>query len=322
MTGYTQLTQVERYQIQALKGLEFTPAAIATELKRHKATISRELRRNATDGGYDSAEAQRMALMRSQGKARARIEGRTMALVKRKLKLDWSPEQISRWLAMFTALRVSHTWIYQYIGADKQGGGKLWKHLRCQKQRRKRYGSQNRRGQIKNRVSIDERPPVVATRERLGDWEIDTIVGSRHSGALLSLTERKSKDILLAKLPCASADEVVYATLGLLEPLIELTHTITADNGKEFSGHEDIARVLEALFYFAHPYSPWERGTNENANGLVRQYFPKSRDFSTITQAELDHAMDRLNNRPRKCLGMLTSHQVLCGIKHGVALAS
>lgn len=322
MTGYTQLTQVERYQIQALKGLDFTPAGIAAVLQRHKATISRELRRNATDGGYCPAEAQRLALKRRRDKARPRITGRARALVKRKLKLDWSPEQISLWLAKFKAIRVSHTWIYQYVGADKQRGGKLWKHLRCQKRRRKRYGSLNRRGQIKNRVSIDERPPVVNTRERLGDWEIDTIAGARHSGALLSLTERQSKGILLAKLPCATADEVVYSTLGLLEPLIELTHTITADNGKEFSGHEDIARVLNAGFYFAHPHAPWERGTNENANGLVRQYFPKGRDFSTITQAELDHAMDRLNNRPRKCLGMLTPNQVLYGIKQEVALAS
>ena len=121
---------------------------------------------------------------------------------------------------------------------------------------------------------------------------------------------------------CSAFDEVVYATLGLLAPLIELTHTITSDNGKEFSGHEDIARVLEAEFYFAHPYSPWERGANENANGLVRQYFPKGRDFSMITQSELDHAMDRLNNRPRKSLAMQTPHQVLCGIKPRVALAS
>lgn len=322
MTSYTQLTQVERYQIHALQRLDFTMAGIAEELNRHISTIGRELRRNAGAGGYCAGQAQQLALERRRDKARPRISRRTKALVKRKLKLDWSPEQISLWLAKFDTIRVSHTWIYQFIAANRRNGGKLYKHLRCQKLRRKRYGSQDRRGQIKNRVSIDERPEVVDERSRLGDWEIDTIVGAKHSGVLLSLTERQSRDILLAKLACGSADEVVYATLGLLAPLIDLTHTITADNGKEFSGHEDIARVLETDFYFAHPYSPWERGTNENGNGLVRQYFPKGRDFSTITQSELDHAMERLNNRPRKCLGMLTPNQVLYGIKPSVALAS
>jgi IS30 family transposase len=138
----------------------------------------------------------------------------------------------------------------------------------------------------------------------------------------LSLTERQSLGVLLAKLPACSAEEVINATIGLLFDQWNKVLTITSDNGKEFSGHVEIARVLEAGFYFAHPYSPQERGTNENANGLVRQYFPKDRDFSTITQAELDFVMDRLNNRPRKSLGMLTPHQVLCGIKHSVALAS
>jgi IS30 family transposase len=261
-------------------------------------------------------------LERSQGKSRPRITPLVKALAGQKVREDWSPEQISLWLLAFKGLRVSHTWIYSLVAADRRAGGTLWEHLRCRKRWRKKYGGQERRGQIINKVSIDERPEIVDLRCRLGDWEIDTIVGAKHSGALLSLTERKAKAILLAKLHRATADEVVYATLALLWPYKDLTHTITSDNGKEFSGHADIARLLEAGFYFAHPYSPQERGTNENANGLVRQYFPKGSDFSTITQSDLDHVMDRLNNRPRKGLGMLTPHQVLCGIKHGVALAS
>jgi IS30 family transposase len=321
MTGYTQLTQVERYQIQALAELKYNISLIAGELGRHKSTISRELKRNGDDGGYAADRAQLRALALGQHRSRPRVTRLTRALVKHKLRLDWSPEQISLWLAKFKPQRVSHTWIYQYVGLDQQRGGRLFRHLRCQKQRRKRYGSQDRRGQIKDRVSIDDRPVVVAERSRLGDWEIDTIVGAKHSGALLSLTERKAKAVLLAQLPQATADEVVYATLGLLIDQDQV-HTITADNGKEFSGHQDIARILEAGFYFAHPYSPQERGTNENANGLIRQYFPKGRNFSTITQSELDHAMDRLNNRPRKCLGMLTPNQVLYGISPDVALTS
>lgn len=322
MRNYNQLTQLERYQIQALKGAGSSMADIAVELKRHSSTISRELKRNATAGSYCPDQAHRQALERQRDKPRQRINDHVHETVSILIKWDWSPEQISLWLAQERITKVSHEWIYQYIYADKRSGGKLHIHLRCQKKRRKRYGSNERRGQIRNRVSIDERPPVVAKRSRIGDWEIDTIAGAHHSGALLSLTERKSRDILLAKMPDCSADEATYATLGLLAELKEIVHTITADNGKEFSGHEDIARVLETEFYFAHPYSPWERGTNENANGLIRQYFPKDRDFSTITQAELDHAMDRLNNRPRKCLGMKTPHQVLYGIKPFVALAS
>lgn len=320
--SYTQLALVERYQILALSVAGRCLSEIAAELGRHPATISRELRRNRQAGDYNPEQAAALARQRRRDKPRRRIGEQIRTAVQLLIGWDWSPEQVSLWLAAEPGLSVSHEWIYQYIYADKRNGGSLHTHLRCQKARRKRYGGRDRRGVINNRVSIDERPGIVAERSRLGDWEIDTIVGARRSGVLLSLTERQSRDILLAKLACGSADEVVYATLGLLAPLIDLTYTITADNGKEFSGHEDIARVLEAQFYFAHPYAPWERGTNENANGLVRQYFPKSRDFSTITQEELDHAMERLNNRPRKCLGMQTPNQVLYGIKPEVALDS
>ena len=322
MTSYNQLTQVERYQIHALQGADCSMADIARKLGRHPSSISRELKRNAIAGRYCPGPAHRRAQLRQQDKPRQRSKGHVRETVSILIRYDWSPQQVSLWLAKERKTQVSHEWIYQFIYADKRSGGKLHTHLRCQKKRRKRYGSNERRGQISNRVSIDERPAVVAQRSRIGDWEIDTMIGARHSGALLSLTERKSRGVLLAKLPDCSADEATYATLGLLSELKDKVHTITVDNGKEFSGHEDISRVLEAKFYFAHPYSPWERGTNENANGLMRQYFPKGRDFSTITQAELEHAMDRLNNRPRKCLGMQTPNQVLYGIKPNVALAS
>jgi len=322
MTSYTQLTQLERYQIHALRRTGSSLDCIARTLERHSSTISRELRRNCEADCYCPDRAQRLAMKRRRDKPRQRIDGQTWLLVFQLLRRDWSPEQVSLWLAQELDVSISHEWIYQQIYADKRRGGKLHRHLRCQKPRRKRYGGQDRRGQISNRVSIDERPALVEQRHRLGDWEIDTIIGARRSGALLSLTERKSRFVLIARLPDCTAAEATYATLGLLAPLVEQVYTITADNGKEFSGHADIARVLEAKFYFAHPYSPWERGTNENANGLIRQYFPRQRNFKTITQSELDHAMDRLNNRPRKCLALLTPNQVLCGIKPHVALAS
>jgi len=322
MTTYNQLTQLERYQIQVWSARNDTITEIAAELGRHKSTISRELRRNRQSGEYCAEAAQQQAVSRRRAKARPRVTPLVRALVKHKLRQDWSPEQVSLWLAANKPQRASHTWIYRFVAADKQAGGSLHKHLRCRKKRRKKYGSQDKRGQIKDRVFIDKRPPVVEARSRLGDWEIDTIIGAKHSGALLSLTERKSLAILLAKLNGCLAEEVINATIGLLSELGDQVLTITSDNGKEFSGHAEIARVLDTEFYFAHPYSPYERGTNENANGLVRQYFPKDRDFSTITQEELIFAMERLNNRPRKKLGMLTPNQVLCGIKQCVALAS
>ena len=248
MTSYTQLTQVERYQIQALYGVDFTITGIAAELGRHKSTISRELIRNSDDDSYRADRAQQQALKRRRGKSRPRVSRLARALVLHKLKQDWSPEQVSLWLAAFKSQRVSHTWIYRHVADDKRAGGKLWQQLRCRKSKRKRYGSQDRRGQIKDRVSIDERPPVVDARSRLGDWEIDTIIGAKRSGALLSLTERKSLGILLATLPSCSAEEVINATIGLLSDLGDKVLTITADNGKEFSGHKDIARVLDAEF--------------------------------------------------------------------------
>jgi IS30 family transposase len=231
-------------------------------------------------------------------------------MVETHLRQEWSPEQISGWLHRQHKLRVSHERIYQYVYDDKWVGGTLHRHLRCQKQRRKRYGSRDRRGQLANRRCISERPAIVQQRSRLGDWEADTIVGKGHQQAIVSLTERKSKLTLLAKVEQATAEAVEAAMTGLLEPLAQRVHTITSDNGREFARHEHIATKLRADFYFAHPYASWERGLNENTNGLVRQYFPKGTDFTAITDEAIEQVMQRLNHRPRKTLGFTTPHQV------------
>jgi IS30 family transposase len=194
----------------------------------------------------------------------------------------------------------------QYVLADKSAVDDLYRHLRCLKKRKKRYGVYERRGKLLNRVSIDDRPAFVDTRERLGDWEVDTIVGKGRRGAIVFLTERKSRLALLYKVERRTAKAVADAVIQLLTPLKALTHTITSDNGKEFADHERIAESLRTEIYFAHPYSTGERATNENTNGLIRQYFPKKRDFSSITYDEIILAMRRLNNRPRKCLGFET----------------
>lgn len=322
MESYTQLTQEERYQIHALMKAGHNQTEIAQLLERHKSTISRELRRNKGLRGYRPSQAQRIAQSRREAKAQPRITSQTWDLVERLLQEDWSPEQVSLWLAVTMHISISHEWIYQYILQDKRMGGRLYRHLRCQKQRRKRYGSYSRRGIIPNQVSIEERPAIVECRSRIGDWELDTVIGKGHRGALVTLTKRKSRLTLIAKVVRKSADDVKRAILRLLKPLADKVHTLTSDNGREFSHHEQIASNLNADFYFAHPYASWERGLNENTNGLIRQYFPKNKAFTDVTSKEIRIVMDKLNNRPRKCLGMKTPNQVFFGINPPVALAS
>ena len=194
--------------------------------------------------------------------------------------------------------------------AEQRRGGTLYKHLRSQKKQRRRYRGYLRRGQIPNRISIDERPKIVASKRRFGDWEGDTIIGAHHQGALLSFTERKSKLVRLIKLKDKGAPTVCRTTIKLLATFRGRLHTITVDNGKEFCAHEAMAAALSTKIYFAHPYSSWERGLNENTNGLIRQYFPKKSDFSQITTRDVRRAEARLNNRPRKTLGYRTPKEV------------
>jgi len=319
---YKQLTQEERYQISALLKAEHDQTEIAMILGRHKLTISREISRNTGLRGYRPKQAQRLTEERRQSKNRPRISDDTWLAVEQLLTLDWSPEQISLWLKTFCGISISHEWIYQFVLQDKANGGNLCMHLRCQKQRRKRYGSYNRRGQLIDRISIDARPAVVELRSRIGDWELDTIIGKGYQQAIVSLIERKTRYTLIQKVERKTAECVSNAIINLLSPFSEYVHTMTSDNGKEFADHKNIADKLNAEFYFAHPYASWERGLNENTNGLIRQYFPKGRDFTTITQKEINQAMYKLNNRPRKCLGMKTPNQVFLGINPPVALAS
>ena len=309
--NYTHLTREERYQIYALKKAGHPQSEIAIVLKRNVSTISRELSRNTGGRGYRPSQAHRLATERRAMNARM-IDDATWQFAQARLREDWSPEQISNHAA------ISVETVYQRVYADKRAGGLLWQHLRCQKQRRKRYGKHDRRGIIPNRQSIEARPAIVEERSRIGDWEADTIIGKNHKQAIVSLVERKSGYTLIRKVKRKTARAVRKAAVSLLKPHRDKVHTLTSDNGKEFSEHEQIAKDLDADFYFAHPYASWERGTNENTNGLIRQYFPKNRDFTTITQQEINHAMKRLNNRPRKRLGFLTPVQVF--FKSGVAL--
>jgi IS30 family transposase len=307
---YRQLARGQRYQIKALMKQGHNQSQIAANIGCHKSTISRELKRNRGWKGYRPHQADELAYDRQCEAYRSRIAWKTWQEVERLLRQDWSPQQIAGRLKFEKQPTVSHECIYLYIYAEKRRGGTLHQHLRSQKKQRKRYSGYIRRGQIPNRTSIEKRPQIVARKGRFGDWEADTIVGARHKGGILSVVERKSKLTRLCKLATKAAAEMKDNTIELLAPLAAKVHTITVDNGKEFCDHELIAAGLQARVYFAHPYASWERGLNENTNGLVRQYFPKKYEFARITDQDLQQVEDRLNNRPRKTLGYRTPNEV------------
>lgn len=309
MRTYHQLTQAQRYQIYALRKTKHTLAKIADMIGVHKSSVSRELKRNQGQRGYRPQQAHELAADRRQ-KAVPRITGEVWDIVESLLRQEWSPEQISGRLKKEQDIRISHEWIYQHILVDKQAGGDLYKHLRCHRKRRKRYGSYDRRGKLPNCRSIEERPACVNTRKRLGDWEVDTMLGKQQKHAMLTLTERKSRFTLLGKVSRRTARAVRRQVCKLLLPVQDKVHTLTSDHGKEFADHELIADTLQLKFYFAHPYAAWERGTNENTNGLLRQYFPKKSDFKTISNKKIEQITSKLNFRPRKTLRFKTPFEV------------
>ena len=307
--SYNQLTQEQRYQIYALLKMGHNQSEIANVICVHKSTVSREWRRNRGQRGYRPKQAHHKAMSRRKWDRR-RIQPQTWVWIEEKIRQDWSPEQISLWMRKYESVNVSHEWIYQYIYADKSAGGDLHKHLRCQKKQRKRYGSNDRRGKITTQVSIEQRPAIVEKRKRLGDWEADTMIGKKSPYALVTLVERKSRFTLLKKINRRTAAAAKEAMIQMLKPYPLRTLTITCDNGSEFADHQEIAEELNTDVYFAHPYASWERATNENTNGLARQYFPKGSDFSKITDEKVQFAENRLNSRPRKCLDIKTPEMV------------
>ena len=302
--GYNQLTYENRNEIKAYLKLGLTMVVITYLIGVHKSTISRELKRNSGLRGYRPNQAQDKATTR---KKRSRKKTGLTQVVKQRVAYyvnqDWSPEQISGYLALAEDIHISHETIYQYIWADKQAGGDLYTHLRgARKKKKKRYGKKDTRGRLNDRVSIDERPATVTNKERLGDWEIDTIIGSHHQGALVSAVERTTKLTCIEVVPHKEAEIVGQTIINMLQPFKGKVLTITVDNGKEFAFHKKITQELGAQVYFAHPYHSWERGLNENTNGLIRQYFPKKYDFRTIAKQDTLLVENRLNNRPRKTL--------------------
>jgi len=304
--SYTHLSQDERYQIQHLHGGGFSAGEIGAQMQRATTTISRELRRNASDGGkYQARPAHRQSAKRRRAASMlARIHPDRWLAVEARLAEDWSPEQIT------AEASISHERIYQHIAADRQRGGELWQHLRCRKQRRRRHrcGTPRQRQRFRGR-RIAERPAFVESRKRVGDWEGDTIVG-KGLARVVTLVDRKSGLLRMRRVPNGEADTVMRAIVHALHPLQARVHTLTWDNGSEFAEHAVIDIALRAKSYFAEPYSSWQRGTNENTNGLVRQYLPKRCDLGAYSDADIQVIEDKLNQRPRKRLRFRTPQQV------------
>jgi IS30 family transposase len=324
---YKHLTQAQRYKIDALFKANHTQAFIAEQLGISKSTICRELKRNSKRlGKYSAVCAQMYANERKERFCKNRIlTPKMQKIIGEKLSREqWSPEQIHGHCKVNNIPMVSHERIYQFIYQDKAEGGALYKHLRvaCKKYR-KRYGSINyHRHLIKDRVFIDSRPAVINNKQRYGDWEIDTIVGKGNKGAIVTVVERKSAFLLMAKLGGKKPRDLAKAVVRLLAPYKEKVLSITADNGTEFAGHKYIAQKLKTDFYFAHPYSSWERGLNEYTNKLIRQYIPKKTDFNDYNEQYINEVNMKINSRPRKKLSFKTPIKVLlANFDNKVALA-
>ncbi len=301
---------------------------IAKQLYIHRSSIYRELIRNKTKAGkYNAAFAQELSEEQKERFSHNRSFTFSMEkFIREKLsKEQWSPEQIWGYCKENNIEMVSHESIYKFVYHDKDNGGLLYKNLRvASKKYRKRYGSgKGKRCIIKDKISIDERPEYINNKQSVGHWEIDTIVGKNNKGAIVTIAERATAFVLIAKLNGKNAQDLAEAVVKLMMPFKKLVLSITADNGTEFAKHKYISKKLGALFYFAHPYSSWERGLNEYTNRLIRQYIPKKTDFKSVNHLYVNEVTKKLNRRPRKKLDYNTPGKVfLTKFDNNVALAS
>lgn len=309
---YHHLTQEERYQIYAYRKAGYRNCDMAAELGRSSSTISREFKRNRGLRGWRPKKAHQLAHRRaSRCRRRVRIGATQWHGIVALLRSGWSPQQIAWRAQLEGTLRISAEWIYRFVASDRAAGGELWRQLRHAGLRRRNYHKgRKRRSNIRFRVGIEQRPAHVESRQELGHWEGDTIIGCGRKGAALTVVERKSRYVRIGRLPKSDARTTADVMRNRLHRISARVKTITLDNGKEFACHPRMQRALSADIYFADPYKPWQRGSNENTNGLIRQYLPKSRRLDDLTEAEVTRIEQRLNHRPRKCLGYLTPYEV------------
>jgi IS30 family transposase len=314
MNSYHQLTQEERYAIAGLCMAGHSQAEIARCLGRSPSTICREFHRNLThhDGNYRAEKAHSYAVARRRRcRRRAHFSASDMATVAGLLRRKWSPEQIAGTLRKRGTLLISHETIYRRIRWDKRIGGDLWRHTRIMsKFGRKRYRSIDSRGVLPGKRHISERPPEVALRKVFGHWEGDTVIGQDKHHSILTLVERMTGFTILKKLSDRNTSEVNRAATRAIRRHCRRFKTLTLDNGTEFHNYAALEQCFPVTIYFATPYHSWERGSNENLNGLLRQYLPRGTCFRHVTQAQCDHIADDLNHRPRKRLDFDTPAQL------------
>ena len=309
--AYKQLTQEQRYHLYKMNNMALQQKDMATILGVSASTICRELKRNAGKRGGYIKSAHKLTLARRENKSQRRISDDCWQVVENYIRQDFSPEQVAIRLRYLKETSPSPEWIYQYIKHNKVNGGDLYTYLRCKKKNRKRYGGRaSNFSNIRNRVSIEQRPQVVDERSRFGDIEVDTVIGRQGGKVLVTLVERKSKLSLIGLSINKTAKAVKDVIISLLSSISSSIHTLTYDNGPEFAEHEAIDKALNTQGYFAHPYASWERGLNENTNGLIRQYLPKRMSFDDVSDEKIKWIMDRLNNRPRKALRGRTPNEV------------
>jgi transposase, IS30 family len=301
---YNQLTSEERYAISSYRKTGLSVTQIAQEMGRHRSTIYREIKRHLRQGAYRPSYAVTRALTRrSKARCGFQYSWDELEVVERLLYCKWSPEQISGSLKRSDWMSISHETIYKYVWWDKSNGGNLYKYLRqYSKKRRKRYRAYDSRGLLAGKRHISERPDIVNKRSRIGDWEIDTMLGARDKHCIVTLVERKTGYTLIGKLNNRTKEELNQAAVKMIQAHKKKMITITADNGTEFHGYSDVEKATAVAFYFASAYHSWERGTNENTNGLIRQYLPKRKSMAKLTQNDCNQIAYDLNTRPRKRL--------------------
>ena len=314
MTTYRQITAAERYALMVLQVQGLCHAAIARALGRHRSTIGRELRRNSTnyDGYYRPQLADTYARgRRSHSRRNSQFTTADWAAVDAMLRDDWSPEQIAGWSGLHGGLAIRHETIYRHVWDDKRDGGQLHVHLRrANKPFRKRYGLHDSRGRLAGKRPIAARPAGATNRSRFGHWEGDTVLGDSQGGAcILTLVERKSGYTVIGKLAKRTGANVNRRAGQLIRQQPRPVRTITVDNGTEFHAYARLEKTIATRFYFATPHHSWERGTNENTNGLIRQYLPKRTSMEHVTQQDCNRIAKRLNQRPRKRLGYRTPEE-------------
>lgn len=311
--SYKHLTLQERYQINAYRYSK-NQKEIAKIIGVHPSTISRELKRGTDALGRtyypigSHNKATKVQIEKSK-RSNLKLTEKSIKLIKKYLKKEYSPEQISATIKIKHQKEISYVTIYKYIYINRLSEGELYKQLRHKGKRRVKYASK-RKSRIKDRVSIHKRPEIVEDKTRLGDFEVDTIIGAGRKGAIVTIVDRKSMYLKIS-VPCSKNSKIVANEIKrLLHPYKKKVHTITTDNGLEFAKHKSVTKALKCDFYFCDPYSSWQRGLNENINGLIRQYIPKGSSFKNITKKRIKEIENKLNHRPRKTLGWRTPYEV------------